>query len=106
LKLIGIPYLSEKTNTCITSDEVDNILKSTHIFNDVVLVSKPRVIKVSPKFNMAIVWIDIWDTQSGMKVKSLINKRFNVRSFITTICGANMNPGVLQYKTTGNRAIL
>ena len=62
LKLISIPYFSKKTNSCITSDEVDNILKNTHIFNNVVLASKPRVIKVSPKSNIAIVWIDIWDT--------------------------------------------
>ena len=59
LKLISIPYLSEKTNSCITSDEVDNILKKTHIFNDVVLVSKPRIIKVSTKSDMDIIWINI-----------------------------------------------
>ena len=59
LKLIGILYLSKKTNSCITSDEVDNILKNTHIFNNIVLVLKPKVIKVSPKFDMAIIWIDI-----------------------------------------------
>ena len=98
LKLIGIPYLSEKTNSCITSDEVDNILKNTYIFNDVVLALKPRVIKISPKSNMAIVWINIWDAQSGIKVKSLINRRFNVGSFIATIHGANINPGVSQCK--------
>ena len=59
LKLISIPYLSEKTNSHITSDEVDSILKNTHIFNDIVLASKLRVIKVSSKSNMAIIWIDI-----------------------------------------------
>jgi len=67
LKLISIPYLSEKTNSYITSDEIDYILKNTHIFNDIVLASKPRVIKVSSKSNIAIVWIDIWDAQNGMK---------------------------------------
>jgi len=97
LKLIGIPYHSKKTNSCITSDEVDNILKNTHIFNDVVLALKPRVIKISPKSDMAIIWINIWDTQSGMKAKSLINRRFNVGSFID---GANMNLGVLQCKNS------
>jgi len=98
LKLISIPYLFKKTNSYITFDEVDNILKNTHIFNNVVLASKPRVIKVSPKSDMAIIWIDIWDTQSGMKAKSLINRRFNVGSFIATICGTNMNPDVPQCK--------
>ena len=47
---------------------------------------------------MAIVWIDIWDTQSGTKAKDLINRCFNVRSFIATIRGANANPGVPQCK--------
>ena len=94
LKIIGIPNLSEQTNTCIISDEIDKILKNTHIFNDIVLASKLRVIKVFPKSNMAIIWIDIWNAQSSTKVKSLINRRFNVRSFIITIRGANMNSEV------------
>ena len=57
LKIIGIPYLSEQTNTCIISDNIEKILKNIHIFNNIVLVSKLRVIKVSPKSNIAIVWI-------------------------------------------------
>jgi len=47
---------------------------------------------------MTIVWIDIWNAQSGKNAKILINRYFNVRSHITTICGANMNPGVPQCK--------
>ena len=94
LKIISIPYLSEQTN----SNNIEKILKNNHIFNVIILVSKPRVIKVSPKSNMAIVWIDIWNAQSSMKAKGLINRKFNVRSSIATICGANMNPGVLQCK--------
>jgi len=43
---------------------------------------------------MAIVWIDIWDAQSSAKVKDLINRYFNVGRFITTIRGANANPGI------------
>jgi len=73
LKIIGIPYLSEATNTCITSEEVERILKNNHIFNDIVLASKPRIVKVSLKFDMAIIWINIWDAQSSFKAKSLIN---------------------------------
>ena len=32
-----------------------------HIFNDVCLVSKLYIIKVLSKYNMAVIWIDIWD---------------------------------------------
>jgi len=98
LKIIGILYLSEHTNTHITLDDVERILKSNYIFNDIFLASKSRIIKVSPKSDMSIIWIDIWDTQSRSKAKSLINRRFNVGSFIVTIHGANMNPGIPQCK--------
>ena len=39
LKILGIPYLIEDTNILITADVVERILQSTHIFNDIVLVS-------------------------------------------------------------------
>ena len=55
LKIIGVLYLSEVTNTRITSDKVERILKSNHIFNDVILALKTRIIKVSPKLNIAII---------------------------------------------------
>jgi len=39
LKILGIPYLIEDTNILITADVVERILQSTHIFNDIALVS-------------------------------------------------------------------
>ena len=98
LKIIGIPYILETTHTPITADMIEKIIKENHIFNNVVLVLRPRVIKVSLKSDILIMWIDIWSAQSSAKAKSLINQCFNVGSYIITIHGANMNPGVLQYK--------
>jgi len=98
LKIIGIPYLSEHTNSYIISNNVKKILKSNYIFNNVFLALKPRIIKVSPKSDMLIIWINIWNTQSGSKAKCLINRRFNVGSFIATIQSANMNPDIPQCK--------
>jgi len=94
LSIIGVPYLLELTNICIILEDIKKILKSNYIFNNVVLASKPRIVKVSPKLDITIIWIDIWDAQSGSKAKGLINQRFNVESFIATIHGANMNPEV------------
>jgi len=94
LKIFSIPYLSKVTNACLFSDDVEKILKANHIFNDIILVLKLRVIKVSSKLDMSIVWIDIWDTQNESKAKTIINRRFNVDSFIATVQEANMNPGV------------
>ena len=59
LKIIGILYLFEQSNTCIFPDNIEKILKSNYIFNDIILASKPRVIKMFPKSNMTIVWINI-----------------------------------------------
>ena len=95
LKIIGIFYLLENTNTTIIADVVEMIIKNNYIFNNIAIASRPRVIKVSLKFNMAIIWLDNWDVQSGSKAKGLINRCFNIGSFIVTIWGANINSGVL-----------
>ena len=61
LKIIGIPYYPYLDNrqTKLSSDDIQNILKQNHIFDNISLVSKPRVIKVSLKSDMALVWINI-----------------------------------------------
>ena len=82
----------------LSSSDVETILKQNHIFDNILLASRPRVIKVSPKSDMTIVWIDIWDVQSGKNAKMLINRCFNVGNYITTIRGANMKPGIPQCK--------
>ena len=97
-KIVGIPFNSEKTNSHILLDKIKNVLKNNHLFNNIVLTSKPCVIKVSSKSNMAIVWINIWDTQNGSSAKKVINYQFNISSYIATVHSVNMNPEVPQYK--------
>jgi len=96
MKIIGLPY--KINQDVISPDFIEGVLKETHLFKGVMLASKPRIIKASPKSNMAVVWVDIWDSQSGSLVKNIINHRFNIERFIATIKGTNMNPGVLQCK--------
>ena len=91
LKIIGIPFFPhDNSQDCLTSSDVEIILKQNQIFNNITLVSRPRVIKVLPKSDMSIVWIDIWDVQSSSKAKMLINRYFNVEKYIMTIQGANI----------------
>ena len=73
LKILGIPYLHKNSNAPISADLVERIIKDNHIFNNIVITSRPRVIKVSHKSDIAIIWLDIWDVQSGSKAKGLIN---------------------------------
>ena len=99
LKIISIPfYPHTNSQEKLNATDIESILKQNHIFDNISLASKLRVIKVSPKSDMAIVWIDIWDVQSGHNAKMLINRCFNIGNYITTIQGENMNSGVLQCK--------
>ena len=98
LKIVGIPYFVDNSNTCISSENIEHILKNNHIFNNIVLTSKLCIIKVSPKSNMVIVWIDIWNTQRGSNARKIINRRFNIGNIIVMVKGANMNPDVSQCK--------
>ena len=99
LKIISIPFfLYGNAQDHLTSSDVKLILKQNQIFNNITLVSRLRIIKVFPKSDMAIVWIDIWDAQSSSNAKMLINRYFNVGKYIATIRGANMNLGVPQCK--------
>ena len=85
LKIIDISYLMKNTNTPMNSSVVETIIKNNHIFNNISLASKLQVIKISPKSDIAIIWLDIWGVQSGSKAKHLINRYFNVESYISTI---------------------
>ena len=56
------------TSIPINSKVMESFIKSTHIFDNVNIASRPCIIKISPKSNMVIVWIDIWDSQSSSTV--------------------------------------
>jgi len=68
LKITGIPYI-QPSGIAISSDDIINYLKDSNLFEDTTLAAKPRIIKASPKSDMAIIWIDIWDSQNGSKAK-------------------------------------
>ena len=62
LKIIGIPYFPySNMQDRLISSNVELVIKQNHIFNNVSLVSKLRVIKVSLKSDIVIIWINIWN---------------------------------------------
>jgi len=96
LKIIDILYFPHGNNQdCLTSSDMESIIKQNQIFDNITLTSKLQVIKVLPKLDMSIIWINIWNVQSGSRAKELINQCFNIERYIVTIKGANMNSGVL-----------
>ena len=85
LKIIGISYILENTNTPILANVVESIIKSNHIFNNIIIALRFYIIKVFLKSDMAIIWLDIWDVQSSNNARDLINRCLNIGSYITTI---------------------
>ena len=96
MKIIRLLYSSELG--VITPDLIEDVLKDLYLFKNTILASKSCIIKASPKSDKAVVWVDIWDSQSGSCAKNIINCQFNIGWFIITIHGTNMNPEVPQYK--------
>jgi len=60
LKIIDIPYYShDNPSKYLLFNDIEEIIKQNQIFDNVILVSKLCAIKVSPKSDMTIVWVDI-----------------------------------------------
>jgi len=53
LKIVGLLHKME--NGLITSDFVESIVKELHLFEDIMLASKPHIIKALSKSDMAVV---------------------------------------------------
>ena len=41
LKILGLLYYVKNTNNLITSELVEEVIKESHIFNNIILASKP-----------------------------------------------------------------
>jgi len=104
LKITGIPFIQPNSNK-LNSEDVNNLMSCTEIFENISLAAKPRIIKASPKSNIAIIWFDIWDSRSGSSAKLLINHSFNFGRYIATIKATNINPGASSATTAGNGII-
>jgi len=54
LKITGLSY-AKTTNTPVTPSLVEEVLKNTHIFNDIVLMFKPYIIKTTSNYDSAVI---------------------------------------------------
>ena len=71
MKIVRFSHITKQE--VITSDYIKGILKETYLFKNVVLASKLHVIKASPKSDIAVIWVDIWNFQNGSLAKNIIN---------------------------------
>ena len=59
LKILSISYLIEDTNMPIDASVIKTIIRFIYIFNNIYITFKLWAIKVSFKFDIAIIWTDI-----------------------------------------------
>ena len=60
LKIIELPYILK--HNPITPNIIKSVFKELYIFNNIVLALKLCIIKALPKFDMVVVWVNIWDS--------------------------------------------
>ena len=78
LKILRVLYYSDNIFSLVTYNQIEEVIKKTYLFNNIVLTSQSHIIKASPKFDMTVIWVNIWDLKNGIKAKSLINRCFNI----------------------------
>ena len=59
LKILKILYYSNNLTSSIIYNQIKEVIKKSHLFNNTVLASWSYIINVSSKFNMTITWINI-----------------------------------------------
>ena len=55
LKILKVSYFLENMNLSITFNIIKEVIKNTHIFNDIILASCSYIIKASPKLDMTVI---------------------------------------------------
>jgi len=55
LKILGLPNLIKDTNNTTIPDIVLGVIKELHIFNNISLTSKLKIIKASSHSNLAVI---------------------------------------------------
>ena len=55
LKILKVLYFLENTNLLITFNIIEMVIKDSYIFNNIILVFWPHIIKVSFKSDMAMI---------------------------------------------------
>ena len=55
LKIVGLSYYVKTTNTLVTPFLTKEVLKNTHIFNDIIIVSKSYIIKAASNSDSAVI---------------------------------------------------
>jgi len=84
-------YIKDANNHISNINQALKVIKSSIITDFIHIDNRGIIISTN-------IWIDIWDTQNRSNTRKIINRYFNIESFIAMVCRANMNLDVPQCK--------
>ena len=87
-KLIGVPFLHR--GNPINLKDASLILASSVYKDSIRLATPPRIVHDSRWADTCTIYFDIWDLQTGCRMKSFIDCSLNVGSVVCFFCKASM----------------
>ncbi|KAF7760454.1 hypothetical protein Agabi119p4_11130 [Agaricus bisporus var. burnettii] len=82
LILKGFNYYTNKYNRhpedILTGAQVMQMMYDLDQFKDIEAVKRPSVVKSKGSNDMAVAFMDVWDSKSGIRTKNLVNKVYHI----------------------------
>jgi hypothetical protein len=69
---------SKRPEDILTGERVVKIMTSVQQFAGIECVCNPAVIRSKGSNDMAVVFMDIWDSQNGINLRNLVNKVYHI----------------------------
>ncbi|KAF7777776.1 hypothetical protein Agabi119p4_3848 [Agaricus bisporus var. burnettii] len=83
LILKGFDYYTSQYNKCpediLTGDQVIEAMGSVDQFRGLECVRRPAVVRSRGSKDMAVAFVDVWDSKTGSRTKDLVNKVYHIR---------------------------
>ncbi|KAF7776747.1 hypothetical protein Agabi119p4_5140 [Agaricus bisporus var. burnettii] len=83
LILKGFDYYTSRYNKrpedILTGDQVIEAMGSVDQFRGLECVRKPAVVRSRGSKDMAVAFVDVWDSKTGSRTKDLVNKVYHIR---------------------------
>jgi len=91
-KLIGVPFI--RRDNPITSKDAEAILSSSVFKDSICLAAPPQIVCNSRCADTCTVYFDIWDSQTGSRMKSFVDCSLNVGTMVCYFRKESMKIGM------------
>jgi hypothetical protein len=93
LRVLGVPFLT-KDLPALTPDDARRSLSSSVYADHIQLAAPPRIVRDSKTSDTCTIFFDIWDSQTGSRMKAFVGRSVNIRGAACVFRPARVNVGV------------